>query len=450
MPEKVSLMRTDIFVEGYPEKWVPQPFDRTGRLAAESSPIWRLAKGWILLFPMLYLAMNGNIFAGANGGSSTTEAGGDSSALHKISLLLVSVIFITVISSCKAPLIGTLLRSKLVLSLPLLALCSSFWSEQPMKSLVGGAILLSFTVFTICIAAEFKFQRQVELIILSGAVVLPLSIAFAVLVPSVGTTPAGWSGVFGQKQLCAAISTLWLITALHWRCHGFHRRFTKPLYILMCAVLIVMSQSRTGWLLALVAVLLWAVLSAAQRVRRLEVVLGVAVSVPIILATAYIVFTQYGLLASSLGKDSTLSQRTIIWKAVWESIVQRPYLGYGFSAFWSGLNGPSQRVVLISDWGIQQAQNGYLDLWLGLGVGGVVIITLMAALAIRTFFKTVPMGESRSQLRWCTVIIITILLYNIGETFFGLLQMVWFLFLLAFIGLQSLGRKRNRWEPTPE
>ena len=162
---------------------------------------------------------------------------------------------------------------------------------------------------------------------------------------------------------------------------------------------------------------------------------------PILLATAYIVVTQYGVLATSVGKDSTLSQRTIIWKAVWESIVQRPYLGYGFSAFWSGLNGPSQRVVLISDWGIQQAQNGYLDLWLGLGVGGVVIVALMSAFAIRTFFKRVPIGESSSQLRWCTVIIIVTLLFNIGETTFGLLEMMWFLFLLAYMGLQSLRRK---------
>ena len=124
--------------------------------------------------------------------------------MHKIAIALLNVLFLAVISTCKAPLIKSLLRSKLVLSLPLLALCSILWSEDPLKSLVGGVILLSFTVFTICIAAEFEFQRQVELIMLTGAVALPLSIALALLAPSIGTTPAGWSGVFGQKQTCAA------------------------------------------------------------------------------------------------------------------------------------------------------------------------------------------------------------------------------------------------------
>ena len=61
MHEKASLMRTEAFVQGYPTKWAPQPFERTDPLVAASLPIWHVAKGWVLLFPMLYLAMNGNI-----------------------------------------------------------------------------------------------------------------------------------------------------------------------------------------------------------------------------------------------------------------------------------------------------------------------------------------------------------------------------------------------------
>ena len=45
-------------------------------------------------------------------------------------------------------------------------------------------------------------------------------------------------------------------------------------------------------------------------------------------------------------------------------------LGYGFAVFWKGLYGPSQSVVLIAGWGLQQAQDGFLDVWLGIGVVG--------------------------------------------------------------------------------
>jgi exopolysaccharide production protein ExoQ len=415
----------------------------------DNLPIWHLAIGWILLLPMLYLAANGNITLGVDAAASTTEAGGGSSSLHKITVALLNLIFVAVVSNCKASLLRNLLRSKLVLALPLLAVCSSCWSGQPIQSFISGVLLLMFTIFTICIAAEFSFERQVELIVLAGAVALPLSIVLAVLAPSVGAASAGWRGVFGHKQNCAAVSTFWLITALHWKAQGFHRRLTKTLYIVMCIVLIVMSQSRTGWLLALVALLLWTVLWAAQAVRRLELVLAFAFVIPVALVSAYIAFTQYGTLATSVGKDATLSQRTIIWGAVWDSIVQRPFLGYGFSAFWTGLNGPSQRVVLISDWGIQQAQNGYLDVWVALGVGAILIIALMSAFAIGILVETVPSEESRAQMRWCAVIIIATLLYNIGESSLGMIHMVWFLFLLAFMGLQSLGRAKRAPEYLP-
>jgi exopolysaccharide production protein ExoQ len=407
----------------------------------ESLPVWHLALGWVLLFPMLYLAMNGNI-PGGGGSASTTDAANGSSSLHKIAIALLNVLFLAAIFMCKAPLMKSLLKAKLLVLLPLLAICSTFWSERPSQSLTSGAILLIFTAFTICIAAEFTFQRQIELIMMVGAVALPISIILCVFAPSIGGGSAGWRGLFGHKQNCAAVTILWLITALHWKCNGFHRQFVKALYIVMCVVLIVMSRSRTGWMLALVALALWAGLRAAQNLRRLEVALGFAVALPIALTTAYAAYTQYAALATSVGKDATLSQRTIIWAAVWDSIVQRPFLGYGYSAFWSGLNGPSQRVVLISDWGIQQAQNGYLDLWLNLGLGGVVIIALMSAIAIRAFFKTVRGRENKSHLRWCTVVIITISLYNVGETSFALLQMVWFLFLLAYIGLGFVSSER--------
>jgi exopolysaccharide production protein ExoQ len=443
-------MSSEVVVHDRPMKWMHRPPYRSWTPVEASLPIWHVAIGWVLLFPMLYLAANGNILLGVNGASSTTEAGGGSSSLHKIVVALLSLIFLAVIVTCKTPLTKSLLSSKLVLSLPLLAMCSSLWSGQPVQSFISSVLLLVFTVFTICIAAEFKFQRQVELIIMVGAVALPISILLAILAPSIGGSSAGWRGLFGHKQNCAAVSTLWLVTALHWRSNGFRRQLLKTLYIMMCIVLIAMSQSRTGWLLAFVAVLLCSILRAAQHVRRLEVVLGLAVSVPIALVSAYLVISQYGSIATSVGKDATLSQRTIIWKAVWDSIALRPYLGYGFSAFWTGLNGPSQKVVLISGWGIQQAQNGYLDLWVTLGLGGVAILALMGIIAMVISSKMILSREGQSHSRWCIVVIVSTLLYNIGESSFCVLQMVWFLFLLAFIGLQSLGQRRNAWEPLPE
>ena len=61
-----------------------------------------------------------------------------------------------------------------------------------------------------------------------------------------------------------------------------------------------------------------------------------------------------------MGKDSTLTERTVIWAASWQAVLQHPIFGYGFAAFWRGLYGPSQSVVLFAGWGLAQAQDGFL------------------------------------------------------------------------------------------
>lgn len=440
-------MSSEAFVQDYHINRPSRPAGRTtAAVVSMRPPMWNLAIGWILVIPMLYMAANGVILPSDNGASSTMDADSGSTGGHKVITAFLLLLFLAVVVTRKEKLLRSVLDSKLVLCLPLLAIFSSAWSAQPLHTAMSGTILLVFTVFTICIAAEYSFERQVELIMLVGSVALPASIALAILVPSIGSSSAGWRGVFAHKQNCAVVCTLWLITALHWRCQGFRRRAIKFFYIAMCGLLIIMSQSRTGWLLALIAVLLTGALWAIQRMRLREASLSVVLLVPTALAVAFVAFTQYQHLAVSVGKDATLSQRTIIWPAAWNSVVQHPYLGYGYSAFWTGLNGPSQKVVLVAGWGVQQAQNGYLDLWLAMGIGAVVLLAAMVAVAMRASFKTLRSEESGSHSRWCTVVIVLVLLLNIGESSFAFLQMVWFLFLLAFMGLQSLSRQTRRYK----
>ena len=148
-----------------------------------------------------------------------------------------------------------------------------------------------------------------------GAVALPASIILAIFAPSIGAASAGWKGIFGHKQNCAAVCTMWLITALHWKCHSFQRQLVRAIYILMCVFLIVMSGSRTGWALVAVVMVTATVLLVLQRMRRQEMFLSLALVVPAVSAAAYVVHKYYALLAVSSGKDATLSQRTVIWSA---------------------------------------------------------------------------------------------------------------------------------------
>ena len=81
--------------------------------------------------------------------------------------------------------------------------------------------------------------------------------------------------------------------------------------------------------------------------------------------------SNYGLLLNSFNRDETLTGRIPLWAGVLEMIAQKPWLGYGYGAFWTG-NGPSAIVWLIAGWKAPHAHNNLLDIWLQVGLLGLV------------------------------------------------------------------------------
>ncbi len=325
-------------------------------------------------------------------------------------------------------------RMKVVLALPILAIVSSLWSVDPRQSIVSGVVLLVFTVFALYIGDRFDFRQHFELIMLLGAIALPLSIALALFAPSLGTSDAGWSGIFGHKQTCAALSMFFLITALHWKGSGIYQKAFRAIYILMCVFLIVMSGSRTGWALTLIALFLSAVIWLMQKMPARESLLITLLGLVVAGGLGYVIYSYSTAIVTSVGKDPTLSQRTSIWAAVWIEILKRPILGYGFGAFWKGLYGPSHAVVMSSGWDVFQAQDGFLDVWLGVGIVGLALVAIMVVQAAKNAIRSFR-SRDQAYVRWCIVVILCALLYNVGESSIGLPNMSWFFFLLASTGL---------------
>ena len=93
----------------------------------------------------------------------------------------------------------------------------------------------------------------------------------------------------------------------------------------------------------------------------------------LILITGYIGSES---LLSSVGRDTTLSGRTDIWRYVWDQIQLRPWLGYGLAAFWNGLDGPSGYIQLAMRISVIYAHNGFLDIWLSIGLIGLSVFLI--------------------------------------------------------------------------
>jgi O-antigen ligase len=131
-------------------------------------------------------------------------------------------------------------------------------------------------------------------------------------------------------------------------------------------------------------------------------------------------FGLNGELASQLGRDPTLTDRTLIWKTVL-STGTNPIVGTGYESFWLG---PRLMYVWRVIKGISEAHNGYIDVYLNLGAIGVVLLGGVLVSNIKAIFKRLTSSTDFSS--FGLAVWTVILFYNMTEAAFknGLLWML--------------------------
>jgi O-antigen ligase len=84
-----------------------------------------------------------------------------------------------------------------------------------------------------------------------------------------------------------------------------------------------------------------------------------------------------------LGKDATLTGRTLLWPLVLELIDKRPLLGWGYRAMWQSADAITSRIDGIAGFTVPSSHNAFLEIALQLGWTGVVVIVLLMWAAVR-------------------------------------------------------------------
>ena len=70
------------------------------------------------------------------------------------------------------------------------------------------------------------------------------------------------------------------------------------------------------------------------------------------------------------GRDESLSGRDEVWSIVFVEGLKKPIFGSGYGAFWKEGKGRE----LVHTWNPRQSHNAYLDLWVDLGIVGLVAL----------------------------------------------------------------------------
>lgn len=280
-----------------------------------------------------------------------------------------------------------------LIALAVFMLISIAWSTMPFTSFKRWtqellAIVMAFVVLSEPsprLAIESMLRRTIYILI-------PFSVVLIKYFPYFGVDFTRWSGtrmwigVTLQKnslsRLCI-ITIFYLIWSLTTRKIGEKPSVWKyenylDLFLLAIAVWLLRGSegsffnSATSFYALCAALLAYLGLILTKKFRlRINSGVLIIIALVIIISGTTTIFTSgsnIGMAASAAGRDGTLTGRTQVWAALLPIAMRSPIIGSGFGGFWT----PRTRELFQ----ITGAHNGYLDVLLGLGFVGIVLVSI--------------------------------------------------------------------------
>ena len=277
----------------------------------------------------------------------------------------------------------------LVSGLPVLAFLSILWSQFPLITMVHAVLLATNVAFAFYLLERFSTNDLLKLLLMVGTLAVIGSLLLIVFLPQYGlqerssVTSGAWEGIFAQKNICGMVLTNLLLPAFFVQIKSQYARVFRNTYIVVVVAIIAMSRSAGAWVICAACILFVVTMRFLVRMSRKDISLIGFFLVGIAALAGVFVYRNFDALTYVIGKDPTLTGRTIIWSSLISSIRKQPLLGYGYTAFWGYLQGESANTVLVFHGPLGYAENGVLELWLELGAVGVILYTLVFFRAIK-------------------------------------------------------------------
>jgi O-antigen ligase len=422
----------------------------------EPGSIWTHAFTWALLIILLYFALDGvSPFVNeptATRAVATNSAGGV--LTDRLSKLLMFTACIILAMQRHRTVRRLSMQMKLVTSFPILALLLSPLSQLPTRTISSGALLLGSILLLYHVMSRYQLDQVLELLLVLSTGTMVASIVFAIALPQYGLDQMGghssaWKGIFSAKNYLGNLALFFLTATVSYRARTPLLRATQLLQILFCLTAIAFSRAATAYMLTAVYLGYLVTVKTLHSFRKKDYFVVGLFLVVAFLSVAVVMLVWPDFLFTLLDKDVTLTGRTEIWSAVLDSITKRPLLGYGYQAFWLGLQGESYRVILAVSWVLAQAQNGFLDVMLEMGVAGLTIVLLVFGFAFRDGVVCLFQSRDQTQLRaveWYLAIVVLTFFYNLDESFlFDPKHLGSMMFLLACVGLRIEWLRLRAW-----
>jgi exopolysaccharide production protein ExoQ len=385
-------------------------------------------------------------------GVQSADSYADGSPLDRnIFLALILAALIVVVKRRKR--VGSLIQNNRWLCLYLVYCGISIaWSDFPVVSLKRYVKEIGNLLMVMIVWTEATPIEAVKVLMKRCAYVLvPMSIIMFKYYPEFGRSYSRWTGdlsftgVTNNKNslgaLCAisGIGLAWSLLSEQGRWRAALRKkraWVQGGMLLMTVWVLVESHSATS----LACFVLGVCILIATRVNAIRRNIGVYVVTAIVTVSAMLLMGNgLSVTTGMLGRDETLTGRTDVWHAA-IGLGTNPVIGDGYSSFWLGQR--MERMWEMFSWHPTEVHDGYLDIYLDLGIIGLIILAALLSSSLVSAIKMVRSDFEQGVLRLAVVTVA--ILYNITESSFRPGLLVYFALILVVFRIPASVRPGPR------
>ncbi|MEN0644950.1 O-antigen ligase family protein [Alkalicoccobacillus gibsonii] len=319
----------------------------------------------------------------------------------------------------KLDILMKMLRDNLVLIIFLsFVLFSTAWSTNSLESLIGLLGLTGTTCFALFLTIYYDRSELTSVFLISFWIMVISSLIFSIIFSSFAYHSdihhdGVLRGAFTHKNVLGRTVALGLIVLIIKMVNDKKIFLSQVLLFILSIFLLISSDSMSSLVITIVVILLGYYLSLKINSKLYLSLTCFFITVVLILIIFLISNWEY--IMVSLGRDPTLTGRTVLWGFLLDLIHEKPISGYGYQAFWLGEEGKySNAINNFFNWTFPHGHNGYLDLLLQIGLIGTLIYIIMYIITLKRELKILNSAyiNKYSYLN----ILLFILFINITET----------------------------------
>ncbi len=322
-------------------------------------------------------------------GSSASERV-DGSLVDRLAVLGLSGLAVFVLGSNWERARACLLANTGQICIVGFAALSVFWSEFPDLTMRRAILLGCLTMIALAVVASIVDLRRFHSFVFAAlTLVIAANCVAVLLIPGRAVSDMGVNGLYSQKNQAGAVAMIAVVVGFGWVL-GARRRSEMvkgALALALTLVFLCLTRSKTSIGLTGLGIGGMAYFALVERWGARFILISIS-GLLLAFSSVLVAFAafdcDFGAALTALAVDVTFTGRDQLWAFAWGEACKFPWFGHGYGAFWDV--GYANDPILRAETGtwlsttevgvINQAHNGYLELWLELGWPAAVVAAL--------------------------------------------------------------------------